>query len=276
MSTFKRLLCWKLIIKLVLMSVLSTPAYATQWVFDENGNERGTVPDATYERNMRLNVALSGTTQQALANRGFTAADPRVTSTLFNMGNAGKVVAGAAGGVAAVVVGGVTAPAWGSVLLMAAAGTVVSLTVGAAWNWLFGSDHSVTTQQITNIYQAPPMQQGQAYWSCSNFRGASPQVIFSCFDHEKTTSPGAYGAYHLGDCNLINAGTMYQCSVLSASGSIWGNYQAGLIPSGSPNSCSIGQVYKISTAQCVAAIAPPCTSSRQIESEYGCSGHSGR
>lgn len=260
MSTFKRLICWKLIIKLVLMSVLSTPVYATKWVFDENGNVTGTVPDATYERN-KLNAALSGTTQQALASRGYSQSDPRVTATLFNMSNAGKVVAGAAGTVAAVVVGGVTAPAWGSVLLTAAAsaviGTVISIGVGAAWDWLFGSDQSITTQQITNIYQAPAMEQGQPYWSCSNFRGASPQVVFSCFEYDKATNPSTYGNIHLGDCKFIASGTMYQCNQLTQSNSIWGSYNSGLVSSGAPNSCPIGQVYKVSAAQCVPATAPP-------------------
>ena len=133
----------------VALSLMVTLSYATNLIFDAQGNIVGSYVASTPPSqvdSLRARAAISGLVQQNAVQRGFANADPRVISTVSRVGTA--AVSSAAGGAAAIVVAGVSAPAWVSVMAMAAVGTVVgygvSLALDGAVKWFFGDDGSVS------------------------------------------------------------------------------------------------------------------------------------
>jgi hypothetical protein len=166
MTTWKRLLIWKLCLSLALLPGMSselraqtTTSQAAQW---------------------NMNRALSGITQQALQNRGYVSTDPRTYSTLASMSTtAGAIAGGTAATAAAITLGAVTAPAWGSILLVAGVsslvGVLVQLGVTGLVNWLFRPDQKIDQT-------APPGQFASCvsgsllYWDAV----AGGQTIYAC------------------------------------------------------------------------------------------------
>lgn len=274
MNIFKRLTCFKLIITVSFLSIFHGDAIAgdpPRLVFDTKGNILGSYIESTPTNNLsnakqiRMKASVSGITQQAMIRRGYTTSDPRALSTISRMSTAGKAIAGTAGAAAAVTVGTVTAPAWGSFLLATAAaaavGAVVSIAVGAAWNWLFGSDQMVTTQYVTNVYQAPAIKKGEPYWTCLHFIGATPEIIHTCLAYNKKTYPDTYVGHNYTDCKLTRGGTSYTCTVRNnaiqkGKNILWGSADAWR-KTDSQFACSIGKAYNTKTKKCVDAAPPP-------------------
>ncbi|MEB0137646.1 MULTISPECIES: hypothetical protein [unclassified Undibacterium] len=185
-----------------------------------------TASDAAY---WNMNRALSGTTQTALQNRGYVPNDPRTYSTLSAMsGSAVNIASSAAGAVAgagAVTLAGITAPAWGSLLIFAAASTVVGYTVNLALNglvnWLFNSNKTVdviTPGSDTNSIPGTSIGIGSV-WCTNNGGGgcsSSPDAMASqAIADVLAVSGSAYINLISKTCAFSGTGsTMYTCSTV--------------------------------------------------------------
>jgi hypothetical protein len=167
MIILKKILLFKLCIHIALLPIVMA-------FYPLIGLAQVTSPsDAAY---WNMNRALSGVTQQALANRGYVANDPRTYATLSQMSNVAKVgfssAAGAAAGVGAVALAGVTAPAWASVALFIGVSAVASYGINLALdslvNWAFRGDQKLDTGAIPQIVKTnTSLTSGGGYWSAT-------------------------------------------------------------------------------------------------------------
>lgn len=164
MSFWKRLLVFKLCVRLALLSTFAPlTAYGQA------------VPVAEPSRVTR---AVSGVLQDGMRSRGFAANDPRIYSTLSRIT---PVLGGAAGTAVAVTAGTVTAPAWASVALVVGIGAIVSyaVTLGldALVRWLFNPNGTV--DQSSDAGGAYPDCTGSSFWR-GNVNTGGGQFVYGC------------------------------------------------------------------------------------------------
>ena len=256
MSFWKKFLIVKLCIRLAYL-----PLFLVFQPFP-SAAQVSTASDAAY---WNMNRALSGVTQEALANRGYVLNDPRTYATLSHMSNAARIgvtsAAGAAAGAGAVVLAGVTAPAWASVALFIGVSAVASYGINLALdsfvNWAFRSDQKIDSGAIfTPVPVSNALNTGGPYWSAT-FTGVG--TAFGA-DGEALSRQAAH--HNRARAGLSTTGVT--CTYSSTSTPpVWncGNGWASAYsyPSGSPVSCVAGAFSLSGSCQGYSFVQPVST-----------------
>lgn len=206
MSAWKRLLIFKLIVKLALLSFL-TPLNALAQALP--------APEP-----QKVSRAVSGVLQDGMRNRGFASNDPRFWKTLSSVG--GRATAAGAGAGAAVITAGViTAPAWVSIAVAAAIGAVVTygvtLAIDGLVEWLFNDDGTIDFQMVNSAPTLPGFTAGEQVWrgygANGEVFGTDHQSVANQVRHDDVLRYVAQGynfTYSPPTCTLTSGG--YACS----------------------------------------------------------------
>jgi hypothetical protein len=233
MKTFKRLIIYKLIFKLLFLSL---------WMPVQSFSQALPVYNPA-----NVSRSVSGVMQDGMRSRGFAANDPRFASTLSS---SSTVIGGVAGTTAAaVVVGSVTAPAWATVALAAGIGAVVTyavtLGVDGLFKWLFGSNTIDVSQDGSNVSGAGFVL-GGSYWSTGGPNGViygGDGIAVAREGYGQWAS--RWGIENSPSCELISGNSIAKCTATVPdpyTGAL-ASRQALFYSSGAPTSCNAGSFY---------------------------------
>jgi hypothetical protein len=250
MKSMVRLLAFKLLLKLLLISLLlpvnSFGAVAPQpartvLVFDSKGNIAGSyVSDRPASYN-KMQSTLSGVLYKKAGQSGIQSDGDRIwamrgTSTI-------DAVSGVVGTTAAAVTGGLlaaaTAPGWAGIAIVATVSTVIGYAVNLGINslvkWWFRDDQKIDVSGDSSTANSTEMVQGGQYWKSSGFpreiTGGNGEAVARQNYDDRRSLPGNSYMAETPTCTTYTTGSG------SPTVSCNGYGLATRYPSGAPTSC---------------------------------------